>query len=63
MIGDLNVVMKMESGKMNNGNQLSDGEILDILYETKNKSIVEYTEYVYNLGYQHALMELKNDKQ
>ena len=62
MIGDFNVVMKMESGKMNNANQLNDGEILDILYETKNKSIVEYTEYVYNLGYQHALMELKNDK-
>ena len=48
---------------MNYANQLNDGEILDILYETKNKSIVEYTEYVYNLGYQDALMELKNDKQ
>lgn len=31
--------------------ELSDGELIDIMHETKNKSFPEFVEYVWKLGY------------
>lgn len=32
-------------------NELSDGELIDIMHETKGKSFPEFVEYVWKLGY------------